>query len=71
MLLGFNFIGDVAITEVNGNVTMRDTKYTLDDLSLQPVTGDLTIQNVNLDGDLSINQVEGSVAWSPGPFPAF
>ena len=61
MLSDFNFIGDVVISEVDGNVTMRDTNFTLDDLSFQLITGDLTVQNVNLDGDLAINQVEGNV----------
>ena len=68
VLLDFNLIGDVAITEVNGNLTMRDTNFILDDLSLQLVTGDLTVQNVNLDGDLAINQVEGSVVLKDSNF---
>ena len=68
VLLDFNFIGDVAITEVNGNVTMRDTNFTLDDLSLKLVTGDMTVQNVNLDGDLAINQVEGNVVLKDSNF---
>lgn len=68
VLSDFNFIGDVAISEVDGNVTMRDTNFTLDDLSTQLVTGDLTVQNVNLDGDLAISQVVGNVLLKDSNF---
>ena len=67
-LLDFNLNGDLAITEVGGNVTMRDSNFTLNDVSIVLVSGDLTVQNVNLDGDLAIKQVEGNVLLKDSDF---
>ena len=68
VLLDFNFIGDITISGVAGNVTMKDTDFTLNDLSLQLVTGDVIVQNVNLNGDLAISQVGGNVVLKDSNF---
>ena len=66
VLLDFNFIGDVTISGVTGNVTMKDTDFTLNDLSLQLVTSDVIVQNVNLHGDLYSYQSSGRKCSTEG-----
>ena len=53
-------VGDFSITNVDGDVTLKDSNFNLEDVTIVLISNNLLVQN-NTDLNLTVEQVSGSV----------